>query len=349
MTLSEQLQNTNNRPAGFDYLRICLALSIVVWHTAVTSYGHTAQAALSLGIFRPVWAILLPMFFSLSGFLVSGSLERSKTIVEFLGLRLIRLLPALSVESIITVILIGPIFTDLKLESYFLNVQTYAYFLNIVGDVHYYLPGVFESNPIATVNGQLWTLPSEFKCYFIIAVLYLCGSYWNKLFMAFSCLVLQAYVTYRAIGVFANQDPEWGIVGSGVLIMSFIYGALFYRFRKIIPWSAKLFLISLIISFVTLSFNLSNSFSGLPTAYLTVYIGLTNPKRLSFVSSGDYSYGIFLYGYPIQQAVSAALPDLRVWWINLIISTPIIFLTAWLSWHLVEKRALKLRRFLTTF
>jgi hypothetical protein len=39
----------------------------------------------------------------------------------------------------------------------------------------------------------------------------------------------------------------------------------------------------------------------LTITYVTVYLGLINFKRFSFVKGADYSYGIYLYGFAVQQ------------------------------------------------
>lgn len=52
--------------------------------------------------------------------------------------------------------------------------------------------------------------------------------------------------------------------------------------------------------------------------------------------SGDYSYGIYLYGFPIQQTI-AMVPALREWYLSLAIAWPAAFSLAFLSWHFVEK------------
>lgn len=323
-------------------MRIGLAIMIVVWHTAATCYGLGAQAALSVGPTRPVWALLLPMFFALSGFLVSGSLERSRTLVSFLGLRVIRLVPALLVESLIAVIILGPLFTSLPLSEYFSSPVPYEYLGNIVGNIHYYLPGVFSNNPHAPVNGQLWTLPYELKCYAAIAIFALLGAYRVRTLMVAGCALFLAYAIYRTFTEY--QDAVgYGIVGGRSLVVAFLLGALFYRLRDMIPYSAVLGAISGLLAVILLSSHDSAPFGIVPTAYLTVYLGLLNPPRSKMISSGDYSYGIFLYGFPIQQAVSALFPNYRYWWFNLVVSLPIVIAVAYLSWHLVEKRALGLR------
>lgn len=90
-------------------------------------------------------------------------------------------------------------------------------------------------------------------------------------------------------------------------------------------------------------FNAWNTFAILPAVYATVFLGLTDFPRSALISSGDYSYGVYLYSGPIQQAVVSAFPDHRTWWENLLISAPFIVLAAVGSCHLVEKQVLRLR------
>lgn len=346
MTLSDRLEETQGRPSGFDYLRIGLAWAIVGYHTVVTSYGVDAQTALALGPARPITASVLPMFFALSGFLVSGSLERSRTLVSFLGLRVIRIFPALAVESLIAMMIIGPLFTVYSMNMYFSDPQFRSYAYNMLGMIHYDLPGVFLSNPMSKVNGQLWTLPYELKCYVAISVFVILRIYKRHHLFIFGCLALQVYVTLM---IYLTIEPDdVGVVGGPVLVLAFLYGSLLYRIRNRIDWSFPLFVVALLASVVLLYFPVVNSLAALPMAYVTVYLGLFNPRRSSYVSGGDYSYGIFLYGFSIQQAVSAALPDMRHWWVNLIVAVPIIALVSYASWHLIEKRALALRKPLLT-
>src|ERR1700761_3676596 len=112
-TIQDRISETGGRSTGFDYMRLVLALAILGWHSIVTCYGSVAQDAVGASPARPLIALLLPAFFALSGFLVAGSLERSRTIPMFLGLRALRILPALAVESLISALIIGPLLTTL--------------------------------------------------------------------------------------------------------------------------------------------------------------------------------------------------------------------------------------------
>jgi peptidoglycan/LPS O-acetylase OafA/YrhL len=113
--------------------------------------------------------MILPMFFALSGFLVTGSLFRTRTLTEFIALRLLRLVPALAVEVTLSAVVLGALFTSLPIGQYFSDPAFWKYFLNIAGRIHYSLPGVFQDNPIPIVNISLWTIPYELEWYLISA------------------------------------------------------------------------------------------------------------------------------------------------------------------------------------
>ena len=76
-----------DRPSGFDYARVILALMIMADHSVIVCLGEDVQRSLFTGVLRPLMAIVVPMFFALSGFLVAGSLVRSRSLVTFVGLR----------------------------------------------------------------------------------------------------------------------------------------------------------------------------------------------------------------------------------------------------------------------
>jgi peptidoglycan/LPS O-acetylase OafA/YrhL len=57
----------------------------------------------------------------------------------------------------------------------------------------------------------------------------------------------------------------------------------------------------------------------------------------------DYSYGIYLYGFAIQQTMMHFFPLARHWYLNVLVSVPIAVLVAAASWHFVERPASGLR------
>src|SRR5258708_26784993 len=171
-SLADKIKAADGRPSGFDYLRIGLALMVVFIHVPQVVYGWSVAYPFWMPWLRPISAMVVPMFFALSGFLVAGSMLRSKTLVTFFGLRILRIAPALSVEVILSALILGPIFTNRSLKEYFSDPLLFRYFYNLIGHVQFSLPGVFASNPFPDqVNSQLWTIPPELKCYILMGLM----------------------------------------------------------------------------------------------------------------------------------------------------------------------------------
>lgn len=336
ISIAERLNVTKGRPTGFDYLRIILALGVIIAHSIPLSYGLQYSYQLAATPLGSVQSWIVPMFFALSGFLVAGSLERNH-IGVFVGLRLIRIAPALAVEVTLSALLLGPLLTVIPLTHYFADAKVHSYFLNILGDIHYLLPGVFHSNPYPDiVNGQLWTVPIELRCYITLTVLATFGIAKRKyLFLAASVAASVAlWVLHHHAGEPPNHAP---------LFIGFLAGVAIFCFRHIIPWDWRLGLVSLGAIEVLLLLPQGRYFAGFPFAYFTVYLGLLNPSKIALLKGADYSYGLYLYGFAIQQAVARIFPWSHHWYWNLALSIPLASLFAAFSWTLVEKPALKLR------
>ncbi len=278
------------------------------------------------------------MFFALSGFLVAGSLERSKTLLTFLALRLIRIYPALAVEVVLSAFLIGAAVTAFPLATYFRDPLFLSYLLNVIGDIHFYLPGVFENNPWPkVVNFQLWTVPFELLCYVALTVLVLLGGVRRRVLIPLAALglALAQLIWLPTTGSHFTGTP---------LVVCFLAGVSLYLYRDKIVWSSRMFAGALIASIPLLWLVPFGDYLAILTlTYVTVYLGLTNFKRLSVIRGADYSYGIYLYGFVIQQLfVYLAAP--RFWWINALVCVPASALVAAFSWHFIEKPAQNLRK-----
>jgi peptidoglycan/LPS O-acetylase OafA/YrhL len=356
-TLFLRLKATRFRPAGFDYLRIGLAVAVIVLHSTLLSRGISAgEAAAAAGttvaggasLLHQLAAVVhrirpgnfvLPMFFSLSGFLVAGSLERTSSLPTFLGLRVLRIVPALAVEVTLGALVLRPLLTAWPLSAYFADPRLYAYFGNILGDIHYLLPGMFLHNPLPeTVNGQLWTIPYELICYISLSAIALVGIFRRRFLLLATVAAVCLWLTWQA-----PTGAGDGALDGALLVVSFLAGVLLFRFSGSIPWSRGLFAASVVLAVASSWSGLGQAFSSLPIAYMTVYLGLLNPPRAKLLFSGDYSYGLYLYGYPLQQAVASYGPATRHWYINLAIALPLAALVAVCSWWGVERRALELK------
>lgn len=131
----------------FDYLRIGLSVAVLMWHSVWISKGSSQlDQNLWQGPYRFVFAAIIPMFIALSGFLVTGSLGRTR-LHQSITLRLVRLVLALAAEIILSAVVLGLVFTTLPKSEYLTSPDVYAYFLNIIGYIHFELPGVFKTTP----------------------------------------------------------------------------------------------------------------------------------------------------------------------------------------------------------
>lgn len=344
VTLGERLGALGGRPTGFDYLRLLLAVMVMARHALDVSYGLGTTDRMWPIWSAPVVALILPMFFALSGFLVAGSLERTPSLVNFAALRALRIMPALAVEVALSALVIGPLLTTTPLGDYFRDPKFWSYLLNMLGDVHFHLPGVFLANPLPDrVNGQLWTVPWELACYVTLMGLAVVGLVRRRsLFLGViigACLGL--WVTQQIRG----QSPIVGAytVHSPVLVASFLSGVAIFAFRERLAWNGVLAALAAMVTWALMEAPGGQFIAPLPIAYLTVWLGLCNPRKLFLLRGADYSYGIYLYGYVIQQTVAGLGPWTHNGWINMALSLPAAALFAALSWTLVEKPALALR------
>jgi peptidoglycan/LPS O-acetylase OafA/YrhL len=344
-TIEKQIARVGNRPAGFDYLRLSLSIMIIVYHSVAVCYGRDAEIPLWTGWHRPFVYFMVPSFFALSGFLVAGSLERN-AIPAFISLRALRIFPALSVEVFVSAFIIGPLVTSIGLFDYFSSAEFFQYFRNLVGDIQYHLPGVFIDQPMDVVNSQLWTVPFELECYLVIVGLALVGfvrrPYW--LLAVTIGLILALIAKASFIG------PIWQFAMPGRGLMAcFLLGVSSYRLRTVIPYSPFLLIVSLVSYCVFCSFNSMLPLTTLPVAYMTMFLGLQDPPRFSLVEGADYSYGMYLYGYPIQQSVYYFFPQFRNPYFNTAVSLVLAGLLAYLSWTFIESKLLDRKKAVVSF
>ncbi len=346
-SIAEKLAASGGRPSGFDYLRLALAIGVIAVHSAIVSYNFPGEIALWLSPARPVVRSILPMFFALSGFLVAGSLERSRTLPMFLGLRAIRIYPALAVEALLSALILGPIFTHYSLAGYVHDPLFARYFWNLIGDPQSMLPGVFAHNPLPDyMNRQLWTVPYELLCYVTLAALAVLGVKRWPILLPLAALGIA--FSYGAIKFWRSGTLLYvvGPLPGILLVVAFLCGVAIYLFRDRIPFSTGWFVAMAIASALLLTIvPAGDVLAPFTTAYLAVWLGLTNSRRLWFIRGADYSYGIFLYGFPMQQAVAAAIgPWAQTPVTNTVLSTLAAAAFAGFSWTFIEKPALKLRK-----
>jgi len=343
-TFADMLVKADSRPSGFDYMRITLAVLITAYHSIRTTYGTDVDIALWQTELRGPLRLVLPMFFVLSGFLVAGSMERCRTLVSFLGLRAIRIYPALIAEVLISAFLIGSFYTELPLAAYFTDPQFLRYVGNVTGHISYWLPGVFLDVPEkGIVNAQLWTVPFELYCYILLSALTIIGLKKKRWIGPASLTMLViAYWIFRS----AKPEVNAGVANlSGWMLMFYFLGGVSaYQFRDRIPAHPLLFVASAALSLLLLDTKTHGEYLAIPTVvYLTAYLGLIDFKRSWFSRLADLSYGLYLYHWTLQQAFVALFPEAQSAWLTGAAGMTAGLGFAWFSWNVIERPALSLK------
>jgi peptidoglycan/LPS O-acetylase OafA/YrhL len=129
-----------------------------------------------------------------------------------------------------------------------------------------------------------------------------------------------------------------------LLIVCFLVGIAFYKLSDRIRWDWRIASASLAVTLFLLNLPIfGDALAIVPIVYLTIFFGVANPRRLRLLKGADYSYGIFLYGFVIQQSWMSLGIQLHHWYWNIALSLPTAAVFAAFSWHAIEKPALKLR------
>lgn len=303
-----------------------------------------------LGLPEPTfmgWVTLGPLgvyiFFAISGYLVAQSWESDPHPLRFLQRRALRIFPGLIVCTMLSVFVLGPLLTSLPLSDYFLSIYTRGYLTNIALYITFYLPGVFETNHIANaVNGSLWSLPAEFSMYLALALFGLMRvprAGWIAVAVGLMLLAkLWAMRSPDMLVVYRTDLRQ--VVTCGVY---FWVGAVFYRYKLNRYFSMTNVFVAIIIWLCLsrwMDFYVMGSWLILP--FLSLAFGLTTNSWLSRLAKYDYSYGIYIYAFPIQQTVAKFWPQMPIEYYLAITASATLAMAA-LSWHYVEHPALRLK------
>jgi peptidoglycan/LPS O-acetylase OafA/YrhL len=313
------------RANGFDGLRLVLALGIIAFHSFTIAHGSATGMPATV---RAIAGLILPAFFSLSGYLVAASLARCASIREFAVLRLLRILPGLSVVICATALVLGPMLSTLSPQDYFHDPLLAAYFRNVLAQPNFLLPGLFENHPRAgIVNGSLWTIQLELICYALLGAMAL----------VLRGVVLNIALAGMALLLLFPATPFLGLVLTWLpakeLPLAFCIGALLFRLQRRVPHHPAIGLSCLVLA-VALAF-LGGAWPVLPLAYAVIWLAL---RRIpAWLTRADYSYGLYLVAYPLEQAWLHFFPSRALWWADLLFALPLGLLCAMALWHFVER------------
>jgi len=358
--------NSRNLPApepdrhnAIGALRLLLAALVIYTHAHLLGgfdlewLSHWSRGTTQAG------TIAVQCFFALSGWLVAASWRRQPELGRFLWHRFLRLAPALWVCLIITAFLFAPLVwvTTPDAPQHFLSLvpSPWGYVWHNLLQPRSQIsvgPLLVEVPWPADWNGSLWTLFYEGACYLMVAALGLAGllTRWRKLGTGLIVALLSGNV------ILATAHPEWFASAvrlydtpGKLLTLHFLAGAAWaiwpvetaLALRR--PWLALAAAAMLVASWPLLIHPWLSPLV-LPPAllWLTRHGPLVDFEKNA---GGDYSYGLYIYGYPVQQILAHFhVPQLGF---ALYLSAALLLALALAvaSWHLIEKPALALKSF----
>jgi peptidoglycan/LPS O-acetylase OafA/YrhL len=327
---------------NFLLLRFIAASLVIYGHAPAIAGGYAPMDIfLRMGWGRFAGAIGVEIFFVISGFLVTGSFYRRQHLIDFIWARFIRIMPAYAACLLLSAFLIGPLFSTYPFKAYILDHGAYAYVWKNLqltpGSLLFDLPGVFTGNPQMTaVNGSIWTLPAEVRMYAWVAVFGFVGAIRRR--WLFNIALLGLFVC----GLVRPDDvPMVPFDRYLRLAAMFGIGGFCYINRSWIPVHGGLLLIAGAAAWLLHSTMLYPALFAI-CEMLFVFWFVYNTRWYGFNRFGDYSYGIYLWGFPMQQVAAALAPPLPAL-LNALFGFLGALSAAVVSWHALEKPVLRLK------
>lgn len=329
---------------NMDLLRLAAASQVLLAH----GLQH-------LHIDRPSWWPLfeklsgVPIFFVISGYLISASLERSESYRRYFGNRVRRIYPALwccIALTLVAALLCGySVFTP----------ATVPWVLSQAAGV-IYTPSFLQGFGMGSYNGSLWTIPIELQFYVVLPLLYLVfcrgRASTRGIFAAFVVFIGVAAVMRQTVPGLGLIDGRHQTLVDRLLRYTFLpcfylflAGVLLQRWRahawrcvrgKGLYWLVGYFAIDLL----PLSQEVNHFAGMLVLAMTTVSLAYTAPTLAGrLLRHNDISYGVYIYhGLLMNLFLQAGLAG---HWYHLAALAVLSYLAGYLSWVLVERPLLR--------
>lgn len=303
-------------------------------------------------------AIAVKIFFVISGFLITKSYINDSNAFRYLVRRFFRIFPALILVCFLVAFVLGPIVSEDDTATYFGSLEPLKYFImnSCLLPIHS-LPGVFIDNPYpGAVNGSLWTLPVEFSMYLLLSLVVIV---FGRLRVLKSGIIVVTLVLF-ALDLWWLMPEQGGAlmvfgrnVGAALSLIPFFFaGACFMFFepsKRIynLQLAALLFSVAAFLKLESAVLREVVVFAVLP--YATLAFSLAQPTRFGrLFAVHDYSYGIYIWAFPLQQAMvhylGPTILPLNGYSLPCFLVT-LVF--AIISWHLVEHPSIRLSKHIT--
>ena len=336
------------RDNNFTLLRFSAAMTVLFAHSVAVLGLPPEREFFFNRIGFSLGEMGLDMLFVTSGFLVTASLVGRQDLIAYLWARILRVYPGMWVMLVLTVFVLAPALTTLPRDEYYTSPLTWEYFrkcATLIGGVRYSLPGVFETVPLkGEFNGSLWTMPVEVRMYLYLAAIWVALAVVPALRLKTMRFVLPLSAAALLVFVLGPRLTGGAVNGANIRVFMFLYGSSLYLWRDRVPLNAWL-LAGILAALVLASFD--------KTVFFIVYVALLAPlvvhlvyvprgRIRAFNDWGDYSYGVYIYAFPVQQTLALLFPAMTLA-AMMASSAAVSVAIAIVSWKLIEERALGLK------
>lgn len=337
---------TRGRDNNLNLIRFLAATAVLVSHAWPITGGPGTPEPLKTLTGHSLGGLAVYMFFAISGFLVTASFHRSRSAQHFVQARARRLFPGLAVSLLLVALVMGPLVTTLPIGQFLTDPLTLTFLLRNItlAFPQYTLPGVFTDNPYTAVEGSIWTLIHEVLCYGLVFLAGMAGLLWRPKAMAVTlALVLGLWLVLALVPL---PVPD-RLMKTHDLALPFLFGVVFFlvkdRLRLGLPGVAGLIVLAGGARGLGLTGPLYDVLLVLALSYTTFWAAYVPGGVIRrFNRLGDYSYGIYIYAFPLQ-GLAVWLFGAQSAWTNIALAFPATLVCAILSWHWIEAPALQHR------
>lgn len=346
---------------SFGFLRLCLATGVLVSH-AYPLGGYTPEILSSISRGQlTLGGLSVYGFFSISGFLITRSMLTGSSFSKFIWNRFLRIFPGFWACLLFTVIFFVPLYC--KLEGVSIRMFFQEHIQTVLGYLknnawlemrQFAIPPLLAKNPHANaIDGSLWSLILEWRCYLLVLV----AGLLSMLRGARGLLILLWAACYT-VGILHQQKfelaaslPGWfADYQMSTLSAYFATAGAFFVLKNHIPNNRILFILACLVTFFGIREGYASLVCPISFAYIFLWLAFNLPSMFwVFDKHGDISYGVYMYAFPVQQAL--VLANVHTMGVTQYIFAALLptFVLGILSYVLVEKPALRAKKFDPTF
>lgn len=337
---------------NFLFFRYLFALLVVLSHAFELVAGDRSTEPLT-SLFHTIsfGELAVDGFFLLSGYLIFKSWHLDPRPFSFLRKRVLRIYPGFIVAAAVCLFIVAPLgTTPAEFERVFQPGRFVQEILTLQAPS---TPSLTFARPNQAINGSMWSISFEFKCYLAVLLMGVTGLIRKPRVLAAGFVALLGLFVLMTVCIKLNIVAEiFGKrpltnIGNYLMVRMlclFVAGGLFHVFRAQIVFNWTGFWVAAIALLISLHFRFVAE-AGLAVfgAYLLFFLAFRDvPALRTFRALPDASYGLYLYAWPIQQLVMWKAPALSA--IPVFLLTSALALVAGLiSWYLIEKPCLRLK------